>query len=84
MLFQISFRGVGELHFHTPAVDGMHAFECFSATGTSLGHLFLFLKVRADLSSARTELGIWHPRKEYQLFKQHCTGNEASLKRSQQ
>ena len=38
MLFQIGFGGIGEFHFHAPAVDGMHAFEGFSATGTSLFH----------------------------------------------
>ena len=38
ILFQIGFGGVGEFHLHAPAVDGMHAFEGFSATGTGLRH----------------------------------------------
>ena len=38
VFLQIGFGAVFKLHFHAPAVDGMHAFECFSATGTGLGH----------------------------------------------
>ena len=38
MFLQIGFCGVSEFHFHTPAVDGMHAFKFFSTTGTSLFH----------------------------------------------
>ena len=79
MFFQIGFCGVGELHLHSPAINGMYAFKRFSATGTGFGHLLIFSKVRADLSSARTELGICNPR-EYQLFKQHRTGNDTGLK----
>ena len=38
MLPQIGFCGVSELHFDAPAVDRMHAFKFFSATGTRLFH----------------------------------------------
>ena len=38
MFFQIVFGGVSEFHFDAPAVDGMHAFEGFSAAGTGFGH----------------------------------------------
>jgi hypothetical protein len=38
VFFQIGFGGIGELHFDAPAVDGMHTFEGFSATGTGLFH----------------------------------------------
>jgi hypothetical protein len=38
VFLQIGFGAVFELHFHAPAVDGMHAFERFSATGTGLCH----------------------------------------------
>jgi hypothetical protein len=41
MLLQIGFCGVGELHLDAPAVDGMHAFKGFSATGTGFSHLFI-------------------------------------------
>jgi hypothetical protein len=39
MLFQIGFCGIGELHLDAPAINGMHTFKCFSATGTGFGHL---------------------------------------------
>jgi hypothetical protein len=38
VFLQIGFGGVVKFHFHAPAVDGMHAFEFFSATGTGLFH----------------------------------------------
>ena len=41
MFFQIGFSGVGEFHLHAPAVDGMHAFEGFSATRTGFDHLLI-------------------------------------------
>jgi hypothetical protein len=63
MFFQIGFCGVFEPHFHAPAIDGMHAFELFSATGTIFFHR---QKARSLPKKA--------PQKEYQLFKQHCTG----------
>ena len=41
--FQIGFCGVSEFHLHAPAVHGMDALECFSATGTGFCHkLFNF------------------------------------------
>jgi hypothetical protein len=63
MFFQIGFCGVGEFHLDAPAINGMYAFKRFSATGTGFGHLLIFLKVRADVPSARTELGIGNPRR---------------------
>ena len=44
MFFQIGFGSVGEFHFDTPAIDGMDAFKCFSATGTGFGHLLIFFE----------------------------------------
>ncbi len=38
VFLQIGFGAVIELYFHAPAVDGMHAFKRFFATGTSLFH----------------------------------------------
>ena len=38
MFFQIGFCGIGELHLDAPTVDGMHAFEGFSATRTGFCH----------------------------------------------
>ena len=38
VFLQIGFGAVFELHFHAPAVDGMHTFKRFSATGTGLFH----------------------------------------------
>jgi len=45
MFFQIGFCGVGKLHLDAPTVDGMHAFEGFSATGTDFYHLLICLFV---------------------------------------
>jgi hypothetical protein len=41
MFLQIGFCGISELHLDAPTVDGMHAFEGFSATGTGFCHLFI-------------------------------------------
>ena len=38
MFLQIGFCGVGEFHFHAPAVDAMDALKFFSTTGTGLFH----------------------------------------------
>ena len=73
MFLQIGFCGVGEFHFHAPAVDAMDALEFFSATGTGLFHRQK--NVRPPMLETSQN--------EYQLFKQHCTGNEAGLERSQ-
>ena len=74
ILFQIRLSRVGELHLDAPAVDGVHALKFFSAAGTGLFH---------SQKSARPPYG-GLAKNEYQLFKQHCTGNKASLERSQQ